>query len=453
MATTITLDSLNLADNTNYFALAGWDWGSASIAQVIFNGDYDATQYDNVVAASRITREVVGRLRLKSTTSNGLEDLVQAIHAKLNKASRQVPITLDVLPSGASLHSFFTVYGGSIENIVLDQQAESAFVMYVDLHLICDPFVRGAAQSLTGNANALTPYSFDVTPTAGAEGDVPADVKLAVTVNTTSSLHVSAVMAAVWNEATGSSLPGWYESSSLTLGAIGSTVVDAGAHGGSVVKGTNTITSGSQVVATVSLPTQANGWPYGLPARILAVVRDKQTSAGNRGVTTIAAQVTSAGTSVTGDFTPITPGALNGATPLFTLVDLGVFPMPVGASQATSLAVTLTLLQQSTLGSAAVDYDLVIVVPDSNMVYSEDPTADYTPATTLNITNDNVFQNSTNGQAYAIVTGSHVRFKGPGRVLVAAFSQPAATRGTADVLSMNAATAVTYTPRYIGLAG
>jgi hypothetical protein len=305
---------------------------------------------------------------------------------------------------------------------------------------------------LTGASNALTPYSFDVTPTAGQEGDVPADVKLAVVVNTTSALHVAAIMGAVWNEATGSSLPGWYESSSLTLGAIGTTVVDAATHGGSVVKGTNTSTNVPQEVAHVSLPTQANGWPVGLPARVLAVVRDKQTTAPNRGKTMIGAKVVSAGSSVTGDFTPITPGALSGATPLLTLVDLGVFPMPAGPSQATSLATTLYLYQQSPIASATVDFDFLIVVPDSNMVYSEDPTADYTPAITINITNDNVYENSANGQAFAIVTGSHVRFKGPGRVLIAAFSQPAATKGTADVLSMNAAVSCTYTPRYLGLA-
>lgn len=452
MATTITLDSLSLNDATNYFAVEPWDWGDAFIAQTIFSGDYDATQYDNIVAAGRTTREVVGTVRLKHTTPGGLQDLLQAINSKFNKASRATPITLDVLPNGASLHSFFTVFGGSVVGGQFTQQAETTFVMYVELHIICDPFIRGAAQSLTGASNALTPYSFDVTPTAGQEGDLPADVKLAVTVNTTSALHVAAVMAAAWNEATGSTLPGWYESSSLTLGAIGSTVVDAATHGGSVVKGTNSATNTIQTVATVALPTQANGWPNGLPARILAVVRDKQTTAGNRGITTIAAQVASAGTSVVGDFTPITPGALSGATPLFTLVDLGVFPMPVGLSQATSLAVTLTLLQQSSIASAAVDFDLVIVVPDSTMIYSEDPTTNYTPATTLNITNDNVFQNSTNGQAFSIVTGSHVRFKGPGRVFVAAFSQPAATNGASDVLSMNAAVAVTYTPRYLGLA-
>lgn len=452
MATTITLDSLSLNDATNYFALEPWDWGDAAIAQTVFSGEYDATQYDNIIAAGRITREVVGTVRLKGASAAGLNDLLQAINSKFNKASRAVPITLDVLPNGATLHSFFTVWGGSAVGGQFTQQSETTFVMYVELHIICDPFIRGAAQSLTGNANALTPYSFDVTPTAGQEGDVPADVKLAVTVNTTSALNVSAIMAAVWNEATGANLPGWYESSSLTLGAIGSTVVDAAAHGGSVVKGTTSVTNTIEEVAHVSLPTQANGWPNGLPARVLALVRDKQTTTGNRGLTTIAAKVVSAGASVTGDFTPITPGALSGATPLFTLVDLGVFPMPAGASQATSLATTLFLYQQSPVTSAGVDFDLVIVVPDSNMVYSEDPTASYAPATTLNVTNDNVYQNSTNGQAFSIVTGSHVRFKGPGRVFVAAFSEPSATDGTNSVLSMNAAVAVTYTPRYLGLA-
>src|SRR5436190_14926521 len=144
MATTITLDSLSLNDATNYFAIAPWDWGDAFIAQTLFAGDLDPSSYDNVLAAGRTTREVVGNLRLKHTTPGGLNDLLQAINSKFNKASRATPITLDVLPNGATLHSFFTVFGGSAVGGQFTQMSETVFVMYVELHIICDPFIRGA---------------------------------------------------------------------------------------------------------------------------------------------------------------------------------------------------------------------------------------------------------------------------------------------------------------------
>jgi len=443
---------LDLNDITNYIMEGGWDWGDEAIARIVFDGDLDQSQYDNVLQAGRITREIQGAIRISAASPAALLDLEQAVNAKLNRASRANPIKLRFRPNNSSTDSFWNVIGGSIKS-VYDKRQSVVRIKYLECSFTTEPFTFGAAQNLgTVQANTLTPFAVDVTPTAGLEGDVPADVKISVTANTTGSLHLAALMCAAWSEGTGAGLPGWYESSSLTLDTIGSTVVDAATHGGSVVKGTGTATNTPQPVAYTTISRPSGGWPVGLPARIFVVCRDKQTTTGNRGKTTIRGAVSLAGSVSYGDWTPITPGALSGSTPLMTLVDLGVFPMPPGVTSDPTALPTFRIWQQSTIASAGVDYDFVIVVPDSTLLYAEDPVSDYTPAKTIDVTNDQVFDPTLNGQAFPIVRGSHVRFKGPGRIFVAGFSEPAATDGTHDVLSMNCAAAVTYTPRYIGLA-
>lgn len=468
MATAFILDNagaspLDLNDLSSYFGTGDIDVGQKDIQAAIYNGDLDPSQYDNALGAGRVTREIAWQLRLdkSGSTAGALLDLEQAINSKLTRASRASPIQLRLRPHGHTLDSFFDVIGGYAET-AFDKRQETRRVKYLNLHLTCQPFAYGAAQAAIASAsNALTPYAFSVTPTAGLEGDLPASVKIALTVNTTGSAQLASIMAAAWSESTNAALAGWLDSSSFTLGAIGSTVADAGARGGSVVKGTGTLTNSPQIVATVALPTQANGWPLGVPARILGVVRDKQTSAGNRGVTLIRASVgqvgfPSNGAIAHGDWVPIPPVALNGSTPLFCLADLGVFPMPVAPSSG-SITPELRLYQQSSIASAAVDFDFVIIVPDSSFLQAEDPVGSFSPAVTMNFIDDSLFHGSGLGQAFPIVIGSHVRFKGPGRVFVGAYSQPAATKGSGggavpDFSPMNAAASVDYTPRYLGLA-
>ena len=456
---------LNLQLNTQPSGAAGYhirdgvDWGGKAIQDIVNTGAYRAEDVDGVLAAARIARQIQLPMRVKGTSIDDLHGKMAQLNYALIKASRYQPLDFVVTPSGSTKTTTFKVIGGDTDGPYTNQLENNALWLgQVNLQAL--PFGYGAKQTLGSSASPLFaaaagPGSFTVSPTAGSEGDVLADVTIIfqLTVDT-----VGAVTVGTLNANTGwlvtSDVTGW------TAGSGGGTRTSpanakykGGAAKGYKVAAVNTIEEAFTQTFTTT------NFPAGTPVRILLTADDTQVLAAQRGLAQIRLAVSAGGVTQYGEWTSVPAAAGNGTTTHFMqALDMGTFVFPPGPTGQTGFSGSTTISIQVQDGNLlantlAVVFDSLIFLPDASSLIAEWPVVAAQPAanTAIRVESDMLYTNSDGSPQTVLLSGSHVRCRGATRYGIWA-SAEALANSAGDVSFSTVKAWAEYTPRYLSLA-
>jgi hypothetical protein len=454
----------NLQLNTQPSGAAGYhirdgdDWGARAIQDFInASGVARLEDIDGLIAAARLTRTITLPMRVKGSNIDDLNLKLSTLNFSLDQASRYKPIDLVFTPSGSTKTSTYRIYGGSIDDPYTNQR-ENNSLAFITLTLIADPWVRGAKQTLgsTGSplfAAAAGPGAFTVTPTAGSEGDVLADVTIIfqLTADTAGAVTIADI----------SGNTGWAVSSDITSWTNGSGGGTRAAQSNAKYKGG---AAPGYIVSAVSVIEQAytktfstTDFPVQTPIRVLLTADDFQVLSARRGLYQIRLAVSAGGVTAYGDWVSVPASAGNGTTTHFLqALDMGTFVFPPGPAGSVAFSGTTTIaieVQDNNLNANKLTtaFDQLIFLPDASSVIAEWPVTQPAANTAIRLETDMLYNQADGAPQSVLMTGAHVRCRGATRYGIWASDQPLAN-SAGDVTNSLVKAWAEYVPRYVGHA-
>lgn len=462
-ATSVVLDptGANLQLNTQPSGSAGYhvrdgvDWGSAALQQIINTGSYRLEDIDGVFAAGLVTRTVTLPLRIKGSSLDDLNQKLSALNFVFDKASRWAPLDMVVTPNTSTKTSTFKVIGGQLDGPHTNQLEGNA-LWFGNATILTLPGILGAKQNLgsTGSplfAAAAGPGSFTVTPTAGTEGDLPADVTIIfqLTADTAGAVSIGAISGnTTWTVT--SDITSW------TNGSGGGTraAVSNAKYKGGAAPGYTSLAGGIEQAYTKTFST--TDFPVQTPMRLIMLADDLQVLSARRGLAQFRLVVSAGAVTHYSDWVSVPAVAGDGSTTHFLQgLDMGTFTFPPGPQGSVAFSGTTTIAietQDSNSTRAALAFDSLIFLPDASSVIAEWPVTQPAANTPIRLESDMLYGNSDGAPQSVLMSGAHVRCRGSTRYSIWASDLPlASTAG--DVTYSTVKAWCEYTPRYIGLAG